>query len=140
MVRSLGLEARVELSFDEAVTRTKEGLKAEGFGVLTEIDLRGAFREKLNVEFRPYRILGACDPKLAHAAISVEPMVGLLLPCNVTVEASSDRQCTIRATDPIVLLQSAGLKLPAELQSMALQARARLERMLRTVAGNAAVD
>jgi hypothetical protein len=86
----LGMEVKLDVPFDVALARTREALKTEGFGVLTEVDLQAAFREKLGRAFRPYVILGACNPALAHTAVSADPEVGLLLPCNVTVEADAD--------------------------------------------------
>ena len=128
MSNQLGFNVELPLSFDAAVTRVREALKQEGFGVLSEIDLRAAFREKLGREFRPYVILGACNPPLAFKAITADPSVGLLLPCNVTVESMSDRVASVRLTDPEALLASAVLDGAPELRSVARDAR---ERMLR---------
>src|SRR6187431_3626404 len=114
----LGLNVELPLSFDAAVTRVREALKQEGFGVLTEIDLRAAFREKLDREFRPYVILGACNPPLAFKAISADPSVGLLLPCNVTVEWLADGRTGVRLTDPEALLGSVAQEGPHELASV----------------------
>ena len=106
----LGFNVELPLSFDAAVTRVREALKQEGFGVLTEIDLRAAFREKLGREFRPYVILGACNPPLAFSAISADPSVGLLLPCNVTVEWLAEGRTGVRLTDPEALLSTVVLQ------------------------------
>ncbi len=98
MPSHLGFEIELPLTFGDVVGRVKEALKQEGFGILTEIDLQSAFREKLGREFRPYVILGACNPPLAFSAISADPAVGLLLPCNVTVESVGEER-TSRAPD-----------------------------------------
>jgi uncharacterized protein (DUF302 family) len=128
MSNQLGFNVELPLSFDAAVTRVREALKQEGFGVLSEIDLRAAFREKLGREFRPYVILGACNPPLAFKAITADPSVGLLLPCNVTVESISDNRAGVRLTDPEALLASMVLDGAPELKSVARDAH---ERMLR---------
>ena len=131
MSNQLGFNVELPLSFDAAVTRVREALKQEGFGVLSEIDLRAAFREKLGQEFRPYVILGACNPPLAFKAITADPSVGLLLPCNVTVESISDDRAGIRLTNPEALLGSVVPEGAPELKSVAHDAR---ERMLRVAA------
>lgn len=126
MSKDLGLTVELPLSFEDAVKRVREALKQEGFGVLTEIDLRATFREKLGREFRPYVILGACNPPLAFSAISAEPSVGLLLPCNVTVEWLADGRSGVRLTDPEALLSTLALQGTPELNLVARDARARM--------------
>ncbi len=110
------------------MSQIKDALKHEGFGILTEIDLQAAFREKLGCEFRPYVILGACNPPLAFAAISADPAVGLLLPCNVTVESIREQRTVVRLTNPEALLATAALGNSPELAAVAADAR---DRMLR---------
>ena len=127
MPTNLGFDVELPSVFDAAVSRVKEALKQEGFGILTEIDLRAAFREKLGREFRPYVILGACNPPLAYSAINADPAVGLLLPCNVTVESVGEQQTVIRLTDPEALLGAVHETSP-DLAEVARDAR---ERMLR---------
>jgi len=131
MSKPLGFNLEVPLPFEAAATRVREALKREGFGILTEIDLRAAFREKLGRDFRPYTILGACNPPLAFDAITADPSVGLLLPCNVTVEWISDGHTGVRLTDPEALLSTVVLKGAPELASVAHDAR---QRMLRVAA------
>ena len=96
----LGFEVEINQPFDQAVETVTGALKAQGFGVLTRIDVRATLKEKLNADFRPYVILGACNPPLAHQALSIDPRIGLLLPCNVTVEAVNEHQSLVRLTDP----------------------------------------
>jgi uncharacterized protein (DUF302 family) len=122
------------LSFDAAIEKVRGALKQEGFGVLTEIDLRAAFQEKLGRDFRPYIILGACNPPLAFKAITTDPSVGLLLPCNVTVEWIADHRTGVRLTDPEALLGTAALEGAPELASVARDARERMVRVTEDLA------
>jgi uncharacterized protein (DUF302 family) len=129
MNETLGPEVQITQPFDQVLARVRAALKVEGFGILTEIDLQQAFREKLGREFRPYVILGACNPPLAYAAVVTDPQVGLLLPCNVTVEAIGPGTSVVRLIDPEVLLgASAGGGIPA-LREIARDAGARLARV-----------
>lgn len=92
--------------FDEAVRRTVEMLKAEGFGVITEIDVKNTFKTKLGVDFRNYRILGACNPKLAHEALLLEDKVGTMLPCNVVVQTLETGETEVAAVNPVASMQA----------------------------------
>ncbi len=96
----------ISASFEEAVSRTKEALKAQGFGVITEIDVRDTLKKKIDVDFRPYRILGACNPALAHEALQLEDKVGTMLPCNVVVQQVRPGQCEVAAIDPVASMQA----------------------------------
>jgi uncharacterized protein (DUF302 family) len=128
MESALGFEVELPMAIDRAMVRVKDVLKQEGFGVLTEIDLQAAFKEKLGKDFRPYVILGACNPPLAFAAVSADPSVGLLLPCNVTVEALDESRTMVRLTDPAVLLGGVAAGLAPHLAEVASDARARMVR------------
>ncbi|WEK58393.1 MAG: DUF302 domain-containing protein [Candidatus Brevundimonas phytovorans] len=98
---------RTPRSFDEAVARTREALKAEHFGVITEIDIAQTFKQKLDVDFRPYVILGACNPAAAYDALKTEDKVGVMLPCNVIIQASpSGEGCEIAAVDPVASMSA----------------------------------
>ena len=132
-MEQLGFSVEVPLTYDLALIRVREELKQQGFGILTEIDLRAAFKEKLGVAFRPYAILGACNPPLAHKAITADPAVGLLLPCNVTVESIADDRSLVRLTDPQALLSHAALDDRPELAGVAQDARARLLKVAETL-------
>ncbi|HLH71476.1 MAG TPA: DUF302 domain-containing protein [Candidatus Dormibacteraeota bacterium] len=123
---SYGFSVETPLPVEEAEAQVKELLKAEGFGVLTEIDVEGTLRDRLGVEFRPYRILGACNPPLAHRALQAEPDIGLLLPCNVVVEASPSGGSRVSFLDPRVAL---GLVGNPELEPVAADAAQRLGRV-----------
>lgn len=117
------------LAFQAAVDATKAALKVEGFGILTEIDLQAAFREKLGRDFRPYVILGACNPPLAFAAVTADPAIGLLLPCNVTVEWVDTSRSRVRLVDPRAMLASSPGGVWPALTEVAVDAHARVERV-----------
>ena len=96
----------VDMSFDEAIAKVTEELKKEGFGVLTEIDVKAALKKKINVDFRKYRILGACNPSYAHKALLSEDKIGTMLPCNVVVQEREDGKVEVAAIDPVASMQS----------------------------------
>jgi uncharacterized protein (DUF302 family) len=117
------------VTYPEAVERVTDALKAEGFGVLTRIDLHEAFAEKLGESFRNYTILGACNPPLAFKAVSTSAEVGLFLPCNVTVEEAGPERSQVRILDPdLIMGQAAFGEMPA-VQEVAVEAKARLLRV-----------
>jgi len=107
-VRSYGFGTVANLPYDQTVERTREALKEQGFGVLTEIDVRATMKAKLDADFRPYIILGACNPPLAHRALSADLGIGLLLPCNVIVYDNLDGTSTVEAMDPQAALGLVG--------------------------------
>jgi uncharacterized protein (DUF302 family) len=128
----LGVTVRVNKNFDEAVAQVTAALKAEGFGVLTEIDVKETLKKKIDVDFRPYKILGACNPPLAYRALSIVPEVGLLLPCNVTVSYVEDNVTDVSLVDPVSML---GFVQHPDLEPVAEEARARLDRVAKALAG-----
>ncbi|UCG85275.1 MAG: DUF302 domain-containing protein [Gemmatimonadota bacterium] len=129
---SYGLSVTAPLPYDQAVAAARDELAKEGFGVLTEIDVKATLKKKLDVEFRPYVILGACNPPIAHQALSAETDLGLLLPCNVVVYASDEAgKSVVAAIDPVEQLKLAGN--PA-IEPFAKEVRSRLERVLDAVA------
>jgi uncharacterized protein (DUF302 family) len=119
-----------DVTFEEAVRRVKDALKDEGFGVLTEIDVRETLKRKLDVEFRPYVILGACNPPLAKRALEAESDIGLLLPCNVIVEQQGEGQVHVAIADPKAMFT---LVDNAEVAPVAEEAKERLRRVVAAV-------
>ena len=101
---NLGLKTQLDLPYEAAFAHIEAALKAEGFGILTEIDVQDTLKKKLDVDFQPYKILGACNPSLAHRALSNSPDVGLLLPCNVTVSQIEDGKTQVAIMDPLMMV------------------------------------
>lgn len=130
-----GISTAVDLEYGQAVERTKEELANEGFGVLSEIDIAATLKKKLDVDFRPYVILGACNPPLAHRALTAERDLGLLLPCNVIVYAADEGGgSVVAAMDPEAALE---LTRNPEVREVATDVKARLRRVLEAVARQA---
>ncbi len=125
-----GFGTTLHVPYEEAIPRVKEALRAEGFGVLTEIDVRQTLRDKLGAEMEPYLILGACNPVLAHRALAQEREIGLLLPCNVVVR-THDGQTVIEALDPMTMVSVTGEE---ALRPVAAEAATRLRAALATLA------
>ncbi len=121
-----GFEIQVSGQFDDVIARTVAALKDEGFGILADIDVKATLKAKLGVEGRPYRILGACNPPLAHQAVEAEPNIGLLLPCNVVVRQAEDGSNVVAFMDPAAVL---GLVQREELEALGEQVKAKLERV-----------
>lgn len=128
--QKLGMVVRLDVDYDTAVAKTVDALKVEGFGVLTEIDVKDTFKKKLGVDYPRYKILGACNPPLAHRALTAAPEVGLLLPCNVTVRTLDDGKVEVALVDPIMMLSV--VNHPA-LKPVAEEARTRLERVAKSL-------
>ena len=130
----LGNEVRLTATKDEAIDMVTEALEAEGFGVVTRIEMDQAFKEKIGVQFRPYTILGACNPNLAHAALTCVPEIGLMLPFNVTVEADINGSL-VRIMNPAIMLQTDELADKDELRTVASDAQVRLQRVAESLHG-----
>lgn len=129
--RSLGFGLELPLSYEQAVERVTSALKEQGFGVLTTIDVKATLQEKLGEEFRPYTILGACNPPLAYRALSADLEIGLMLPCNVVVYEVEPGRSRVEFLDPETALGIVGSD---TLQPIAREAKARLERVAETLA------
>lgn len=127
MTTDIGMHTMLKTSFEQALQITTDALKTEGFGVLTQIDVKTTLKEKINVDFRRYVILGACNPVLAHRALSANPDVGLLLPCNVTVQ-EADNGIVVTAVDPIQMLGV--LQEEPAVKVVAVEAKTKLERVI----------
>jgi uncharacterized protein (DUF302 family) len=126
-----GFDVTVAGNFDEVIDKVTEALKTEGFGVLTTINVQAALKEKINVDRRPYTILGACNPTLANQAINAEPDIGLLLPCNVLVREEEDGSITVAFMDPKAVL---GLVDREDIVPLAGEVRSKLERVSKLLA------
>ena len=117
----------MNVSFDEAIERVTEELAKEGFGILTEIDVKATLKKKLDIDFRQYRILGACNPPFAHKALEAEDKIGLMLPCNVIVQELESGEVEVAAIDPIASMQA--VQRP-ELQETAIEVRDKIQRII----------
>ena len=117
----------LNVSFDDAVSRVTEGLKNEGFGILTEIDVKETLKKKLDVDFKKYKILGACNPPFAYQALQIEDKIGAMLPCNVVVQESGEGNIEVSAVDPIASMQA--VQNP-DLQEIAEQVQAKLRSVI----------
>lgn len=130
MTQAYGIRTTVKGSYEETIPRVTEALKQEGFGILTQIDVKDTLKKKLNLDFPKYVILGACNPLLAHQALSAETEIGLLLPCNVIVYEGKDGKTVVAAQDPDAAL---GLVGNPALAPIAKDARERLVRMIKSL-------
>ncbi len=125
------MAATLQVPFDEAIARVEAALKTEGFGVLTRIDVSQTLKSKIDVDFRPYVILGACNPTLAHEALSLEDKVGTMLPCNVVVQQFTDGRVEVAAIDPVASMQAIA---NPQLSMAAALVREKLERVIAELA------
>ncbi|MFZ6028409.1 MAG: DUF302 domain-containing protein [Chloroflexota bacterium] len=134
MNEQLGFEVHLDMRYEDALDQVTAALKQEGFGVLTRIDVKATLKEKLGTDFRPYAILGACNPPLAHQSLSADASVGLMLPCNVTVEADAAGIGTIvRIANPEAMMQVGTLGENPTLVEVSKQASAKLARVAATL-------
>ncbi|HKL18666.1 MAG TPA: DUF302 domain-containing protein [Halalkalibaculum sp.] len=124
------ISKKVDYNFEQAIEKATERLKEEGFGVLTEIDVKDTLKKKLDVDFKKYRILGACNPGFAHQALQHEDKIGTMLPCNVIVEEHDDGGVEISAVDPMASMQAVE---NAELAAIAGEVKSRLEKVIEAV-------
>lgn len=124
----MAFEVQMKEPYEQAIMNVIDALKAEGFGVLTRIDVHDTLKEKIDVDFRPYSILGACNPALAHKALSARPDVGLMLPCNVVVEKDGEGSL-VRIIDPAAMMRAGGFGSDETLKSVGGEAAERLQRV-----------
>jgi len=125
-----GISKKVPLTYEEALTNTTDALKSEGFGVLTEIDVKDTLKNKLDVDLKPYKILGACNPPFAYKALQEEEQIGLMLPCNVIVYVNDAGETVVSAVDPISSMSAVKNK---NLESIAGEVKKKLENVIRTL-------
>jgi uncharacterized protein (DUF302 family) len=123
---AIGFGTTIQGDFDSVLIKVAEALSVEGFGVLTEIDVQATFKKKLDVDFNRYRILGACNPRLAHRALSAHPTIGLMLPCNVTVSENDEGDVDVYFVDPMVMMNMVNNQ---ALEPIAEEAKERLQRV-----------
>lgn len=133
-MKNMSHDVQLNCSHDEAIARVTGALGDEGFGVLSRIDIHDKFREKLGIEFRPYTILGACNPALANLALSAAPEIGLLLPCNVTVEAMEDSGTLVRIINARTMMDTAGFADDDRIAPVGREADERLQRVAEVLA------
>jgi len=131
----LAMEVKLDESYEDALERVAATLKEQGFGILTRIDVKDTLKQKIDVDFRKYSILGACNPRLAHRALSTRDEVGLMLPCNVTVEETPDGGSLVRIADPDVMLGVGGFDDDAALRTVAEEARGLLKKAAEALSG-----
>lgn len=124
---TIGLSKTLPLSFDDAIPAVTEALKAEGFGVLTRVDVHDTLKQKLGVDFRRYVILGACNPSFAHRALTANLAAGLMMPCNVTLSATDDGKTLLQVVDP---MQTMAPQLGPDFVGLAGEVRTKLERVV----------
>jgi len=122
-----GFTKIVNLNYDEAIEKVTEELKKEGFGVLTEIDVKATLKKKLDVDFKPYKILGACNPPFAYKSLQAEEQIGLMLPCNVIVYVNDNKETVVAAINPIASMQAVN---NPNLSEVALTIKGKLENVI----------
>ncbi|MCO5185977.1 MAG: DUF302 domain-containing protein [Anaerolineae bacterium] len=130
--QALGMTVHLDTDFDTAEAQVRSALMAEGFGILTEIDVKATFKKKLDADFRPYKILGACNPPLAYRSLSAVPEVGMLLPCNVVVSQEENGRTLVSIIDPEMML---GVIDDPALAEVACDAKERLQRVVEELKG-----
>jgi uncharacterized protein (DUF302 family) len=133
MSTDIGFPVSLNLPYDQALEKVTAALKVEGFGVLTRIDIQATFKEKLGAGFRPYTILGACNPTLSYQVLSAESEVGLLLPCNVTVEETMPGKSLVRIVNPLVMMTVGKLGENSEVRQVAQAAYEKLQRVAQSL-------
>jgi len=133
MSEKIGFEVNIKEPYESALQKLSDSLKKEGFGILTHIDVQETLKTKLDVDFRPYAILGVCNPSLAHRILVHNPEAGLMLPCNITLETKSDGSTTCRIADPVIMLTIGKMDQDKELVIISQEAREKLLRVAQSL-------